>query len=182
MMLLFVLLQWENRGFLIFQWTQIQCYTQVVALPDLREQSGVEAVFRNQGAMGGHVFIGFAAGGRWTLSYILRHMCDPYDPLPRAIGLSRWEGTFYLRCHQSALIVLTLWFLETVCLVCLHTQTTHSHLSESDEITFSHLKWVKNFFKDSFNPDICGGQLPFTQICLISCYIRHHPSLCSQLT
>lgn len=100
------------------------------------------AVFRHQGAKGGHVFIGFAAGGRLLLSYILTCTYDPYDLLPCAIGLSRWEGAFYLRCHQSALIILTLWFLETVRLVleCLHTQTAHNHLSKSDEITFSHLK------------------------------------------
>lgn len=133
----------------IFQWPQIRCYAQVVALAELRERSVVGAMHRNPGEKGGLVFISFAACGRLMLSYILRCAYDPYDLLSCTIGLSRWDGSFYLRCHQSAFIILTLQFLEIVCLVlgCLHTQITHSHLSESDEITFCHLKWVEKIWK-----------------------------------
>lgn len=80
------------------------------------------------GNKAGDVSIGFAAGERLRLSYLLICTFNPYDLLPCTVGLSRWEGIFCL------------WFLEMVCLVvgCLETQSTHSHLSESDEVNFSH--------------------------------------------
>lgn len=115
-------------------------------------------MFRSQGTKGGDVSIDFAAGGRLRLSYLLICTYNPYDLLPCTVGLSRWEGIFCLR------------FLEMVHLVvgCLETQSTYSHLCESDEVSFSHQKWVKFFKKIALTQRFVVGKF------IISKYISFH--------
>lgn len=71
-----------------------------------------------------NIFIGFAAGITLMIPYVLRCRYETYDPLPCTTDLSRWEGTFYLRCHQPAPAIIAVWFLEMVYIVSgyLHTQ------------------------------------------------------------
>lgn len=103
---------------------------------------------------------------------------------PTTLHWSMWKGTFYLICRQSAPVIPILWFLEMVYRVWgyLHTQPEHIHLSHGDEINFSPFKWAQRFLEGVFNLGIYGRPISFIQIYLISCHIRHHPSLCNQLT
>lgn len=114
-------------------------------------------MFRNQGTKGGNVSIGFAAGERLRLSYLLICTYNPYDLLSCTVRVSRWKGIFYLR------------FLEMVCLVvrCLETQSTHSHFSGSDELTFSHSKRIF-FFKIALTQIFVVGKF------FLSKYISFH--------